>query len=178
MRSTAPTQLALGLNPRDVRRIVLATDADEGGEKAREKIGGEARMRGIEVAYLDAESYGGEEDAVARAKGVLRIGSGRSRPAPLRGTKLGLRSGSGTRLTTSLSATPSVPTGADARSSGRVSSRFARPVIGGGTRRPWRGSSGNACVMRPRSWAPLRPRVTTLRDPLGRVKPSCATCGV
>ena len=61
--------------PRDVRRIVLATDADEGGEKAREKIGGEARMRGIEVAYLDAKSYGGEKDAAAaRAKGVLRIG--------------------------------------------------------------------------------------------------------
>lgn len=62
--------------PSGVRRIVLATDADEGGEKAREKIGGEARMRGIEVAYLDAESYGGEKDAAAAyAKDVLRIGA-------------------------------------------------------------------------------------------------------
>ncbi len=61
--------------PQDVRRIVLATDADQGGEKAREKIGGEARMRGIGVAYLDAESYGGEKDAAAAyAGGVLRIG--------------------------------------------------------------------------------------------------------
>lgn len=61
--------------PEGVRRIVLATDADEGGEKARERIGGEARMRGIEVAYLDATSYGGEKDAAAaHARGVLRIG--------------------------------------------------------------------------------------------------------
>ncbi len=67
--------------PQEVRRIVLATDADEGGEKAREKIGGEARMRGIEVAYLDAESYGGEKDAAtAYARGVLQIGEW---PAPV-----------------------------------------------------------------------------------------------
>lgn len=61
--------------PRDVRRIVIAADADEGGDKVRETIGGEARLRGIRVAYLDADSYDGEKDAAAAyAAGVLTVG--------------------------------------------------------------------------------------------------------
>ncbi len=61
--------------PKDVRQIVIAADADEGGDKVRETIGTEARLRGIRVAYLDGESYGGEKDAAAAyAAGVLTIG--------------------------------------------------------------------------------------------------------
>ncbi len=61
--------------PKDVREIVIAADADEGGDKVRETIGTEARLRGIRVAYLDGENYGGEKDAAAAyAAGVLTVG--------------------------------------------------------------------------------------------------------
>ncbi len=60
---------------RDVRQLVLAFDADETGVEAREKLAGEARLRGIEVAFLDADAYGGENDpAAAYAAGTLDVG--------------------------------------------------------------------------------------------------------
>lgn len=61
--------------PSSVREIVIAADADAGGEKTRDLIGTGARLRGIRVAYLDADSYGGEKDAAAaHAAGVLSVG--------------------------------------------------------------------------------------------------------
>lgn len=61
--------------PDDVRQLVLAFDADDTGDEAREKLASEARLRGIEVAYLDAEAYGGENDpAAAYAAGKLVVG--------------------------------------------------------------------------------------------------------
>lgn len=64
--------------PEDVRRLVLAFDADGlggTGEDAREKLAGEARLRGLEVAYLDADNYGGKNDpADAFAAGTLAVG--------------------------------------------------------------------------------------------------------
>lgn len=61
--------------PDDIRQIVIAADADEGGDLLREMIGSEARLRGIQVAYLDGENYGGEKDAAAAyAAGVLTVG--------------------------------------------------------------------------------------------------------
>lgn len=64
--------------PDGVRRLMLAFDCDGPGgtgEDAREKLAGEARLRGIEVAYLDGDSYGGEDDpAAAFAAGTLDVG--------------------------------------------------------------------------------------------------------
>lgn len=61
--------------PEDVRRIVVATDADDGGQKTRREVGDGARLRGIEVAYLDTENYGGLNDpAAAYAAGTLAVG--------------------------------------------------------------------------------------------------------
>lgn len=61
--------------PPDVRRLVLAFDTDETGREAREQLSEGARLRGIEVAYLDTEAYGGEKDpAAAYASGKLSIG--------------------------------------------------------------------------------------------------------
>lgn len=69
--------------PDDVREIVIAADADEGGEKLREMIGSEARLRGIRVAYLDDDNYGGEKDAAAAyAAGVLTVGEFPATPEP------------------------------------------------------------------------------------------------
>lgn len=61
--------------PKNIRQIVIAADADEGGDTVRETIGKEARYRGIEVAYLDKANYGGEKDAAAAyVAGVLTVG--------------------------------------------------------------------------------------------------------
>lgn len=61
--------------PDDVCQLVLAFDADDTGDEAREKLASEARLRGIEVAYLDADAYGGENDpAAAFAAGTLVVG--------------------------------------------------------------------------------------------------------
>lgn len=77
--------------PKDVREIVIAADADEGGDKVRETIGVEARLRGIRVAYLDAESYGGEKDtAAAYAAGVLKVGEFPAAHVPTEGDGRGV----------------------------------------------------------------------------------------
>ncbi len=60
---------------KDVRRIVFAMDADDAGREGWTKIGREARLRGIRVAYLGADNYGGCKDAAAAwSTGKLRIG--------------------------------------------------------------------------------------------------------
>lgn len=61
--------------PKDLRKIVFAMDADDAGREGWQKIGREARLRGIKVAYLGAESYGGRKDAAAAwSMGKLSIG--------------------------------------------------------------------------------------------------------
>lgn len=66
--------LAAGRRPPPRARLRLRR-AWGTGEDAREKLAGEARLRGIEVAYLDGDSYGGEDDpAAAFAAGTLDVG--------------------------------------------------------------------------------------------------------
>lgn len=61
--------------PSNVREIVIAADADEGGNEVREHIGVGAKLLGVRVSYLTAESYGGEKDAAAAyALGKLTLG--------------------------------------------------------------------------------------------------------
>ncbi len=61
--------------PQEVRHLVIAADADGGGDLAREHIGIGSKLRGITVSYLTAESYGGEKDAsAAYALGKLKLG--------------------------------------------------------------------------------------------------------